>query len=63
MFHPDFTGVDANGNPVVVPEDRIVPPELAPTGLQPRTLDETTDVDERVRRHVHADTTPPAGRR
>jgi hypothetical protein len=63
MFHPDFAGVDADGNPLVVPEDRIVPPELAPAGLQPRTLDETTDVDERVRRRVHADTPPPAVRR
>ena len=63
MYHPDFAGVDADGNPLVVPEDRIVPPELAPAGMQPRTLDETTDVDERVRRQVHADTAPPAARR
>lgn len=56
MFHPDFAGTDANGNPVVVPEDRIVPPELAPSGLPKRTLDETTDVEARVGRQVHATT-------
>jgi hypothetical protein len=39
MFHPDFAGVDAHGNPVVVPEDRIVPPEMAPPGLPVEMLD------------------------
>jgi len=39
MFHPDYAGVDAHGNPVVVPEDRIVPPEMAPPGLPVETLD------------------------
>ncbi|HLY38677.1 MAG TPA: hypothetical protein VKU61_11625 [Candidatus Binatia bacterium] len=39
MFHPDYAGVDANGNPVVVPEDRIVPPEMAPPGLPVEMLD------------------------
>jgi hypothetical protein len=63
MFHPDFAGTDANGNPVVVPEDRVVPPELSPPGLPKRMLDETTDVDARVGRQVHAATEPPAGRR
>lgn len=53
MFHPDFAGVDANGNPIAIPADRIVPPELAPPGLGQRTLDETTDVDERVGRRDH----------
>jgi hypothetical protein len=33
MFHPDFKPVDARGNPVEVPWDRIVPPELAPKGM------------------------------
>lgn len=33
MFHPDYKPVDANGQPVALPESRIVPPELAPPGL------------------------------
>lgn len=33
MFHPDFQPVDASGNPVTVPENRVVPPEMAPAGL------------------------------
>src|SRR5262245_10846355 len=63
MFHPDFAGVDENGRPIVVPEDRIVPPELAPPGLPRRMLDETTDVDERVGRRVNPEPAVPTGRR
>lgn len=63
MFHPDFAGVDAQGNPIVVPEDRIVPPELAPPGLGRRTLDENVDRDDRVGRSVHTDDAPPSRRR
>lgn len=33
MFHPDFQPVDASGNAVPVPENRVVPPEMAPPGL------------------------------
>jgi hypothetical protein len=33
MFHPDYHPVDASGAPIALPEDRIVPPELAPPGL------------------------------
>ncbi len=62
MFHPDFAGVDENGNPLAVPEDRIVPPELAPPGLPRRTLDETGDVHETIGRRVHSDVPPPGGR-
>jgi len=40
MFHPDYEGVDAQGNPVALPEDRIVPPDMAPPGLPIRTLDQ-----------------------
>jgi hypothetical protein len=32
-FHPDYQPVDAHGAPVPIPEDRFVPPELAPPGL------------------------------
>jgi hypothetical protein len=39
MFHPDYQPVDANGRPVPVPEDRIVPPELAPAGLAIQMLE------------------------
>ncbi len=33
MFHPDHTPLDANGQPIPIPENRVVPPELAPAGL------------------------------
>jgi hypothetical protein len=33
MFHPDFEWLDENGVPIALPEDRIVPPELAPPGM------------------------------
>lgn len=33
MFHPDFDWVDEKGQPLELPEDKIVPPELAPPGL------------------------------
>lgn len=39
MFHPDYKPVDASGNPLPIPENRIVPPELAPPGLPIKMLD------------------------
>lgn len=33
MFHPDFTPKGSDGQPVPMPPDRIVPPELAPKGM------------------------------
>jgi len=36
MFAPDFTLHDAGGRPIAMPENRVVPPELAPPGLPPR---------------------------
>ncbi|WP_437759728.1 hypothetical protein [Sorangium sp. So ce1389] len=33
MFHPDHAPLDAQGNPVPLPSDRVVPPEMAPPGL------------------------------
>jgi len=39
MFHPDFEFVDESGAPVALPEDRVVPAELAPSGLPVRMLD------------------------
>jgi hypothetical protein len=33
MFHPDYKPTDANGQPIPLPENRVVPAELAPPGL------------------------------
>lgn len=38
MFAPDFQPVDANNQPVAMPKDRVVPPELAPPGLPQRRI-------------------------
>ncbi|HJV02232.1 MAG TPA: hypothetical protein VJ752_16980 [Burkholderiaceae bacterium] len=38
MFAPDFQPVDANNQPVAMPKDRVVPPELAPPGLPLRRI-------------------------
>jgi hypothetical protein len=39
MFHPDYKPVDANGQPIPLPANRIVPPEMAPPGMPIQTLD------------------------
>jgi hypothetical protein len=39
MFHPDYQPRDANGQPVPLPENRIVPPELVPPGLPVQMLE------------------------
>jgi hypothetical protein len=39
MFHPDFELVDAAGNAIPLPADRLVPPDLAPEGLAIQLLD------------------------
>jgi hypothetical protein len=33
MFHPDYDFTDADGRPIAIPPDRIVPPEMAPPDL------------------------------
>ena len=38
MFAPDFQPTAADGRPVPVPKDRVVPPELAPPGLPIRRI-------------------------
>lgn len=38
MFAPDFQLYDANNQPVAMPKDRVVPPELAPPGLPQRRI-------------------------
>ncbi|MCP3065695.1 hypothetical protein LXT21_43700 [Myxococcus sp. K38C18041901] len=39
MFHPDHKPVDANGQPIPMPENRVVPEELAPPGMPLRMLE------------------------
>jgi hypothetical protein len=38
MFSPDHPFFDAAGRPIVIPENRVVPPELAPPGLPIRRI-------------------------
>jgi hypothetical protein len=33
LFSPDFAFHDEHGEPIAIPEDRVVPPELAPPGM------------------------------
>jgi hypothetical protein len=40
MFHPDYQPVDENGEPISLPEDRVVPPEMAPPGLAIEVLED-----------------------
>ncbi|HKA28602.1 MAG TPA: hypothetical protein VKH82_04435 [Candidatus Binatia bacterium] len=39
MFSPDYDWVDAEGRPIAIPPDRVVPPEMAPPGLPIHMLD------------------------
>jgi hypothetical protein len=39
LFHPDYEWVDDAGNPIELPPDRVVPPELAPPGLPIQMLE------------------------
>ena len=38
MFAPGRQFVDAAGQPIAIPQDRVVPPELAPPGLPARRI-------------------------
>ncbi len=38
MFAPDFQMLDANNEPIAMPKNRVVPPELAPPGLPIRRI-------------------------
>jgi hypothetical protein len=38
MYAPDFVLRDADGDPIPIPEDRVVPPEMAPPGLPIRPI-------------------------
>jgi len=46
MFHPDYEFVNEQGEVVKVPEDGVVPPEMAPPGL---AVDQVLVVPERKR--------------
>lgn len=39
MFSPDYVFRDAAGNVIPLPEDRVVPPEMAPPGLPIRPIE------------------------
>jgi hypothetical protein len=39
MFSPDYQLVDGNGQPIPLPQDGIVPPDMAPPGLPVRMLE------------------------
>jgi hypothetical protein len=39
MFHPDYEFTDEAGNPIAMPEDRVVPPDLVPPGFPVEMLD------------------------
>jgi hypothetical protein len=39
MFSPDYEWVDAQGKPLALPPDRVVPPEMAPPGLPIQLLE------------------------
>jgi hypothetical protein len=39
MFHPDYQPVDAHGEPIALPADRVVPPDLAPPGMPVQMLE------------------------
>ncbi len=38
MFSPDHVFRDADGRPIPIPEDRVVPPQMAPPGLEIRPI-------------------------
>ena len=38
MFSPDYVFRDSAGNEIAIPDDRVVPPELAPPGLPIRPI-------------------------
>jgi hypothetical protein len=39
MFHPDYHPVDAHGEPIALPADRVVPPDMAPPGMPIQMLE------------------------
>ena len=55
MFSPDYDFVDEHGNTVQVPDDGIVPPDMAPADIPLRRLE--VPVDDAP----HAPSQPPGG--
>ena len=53
-FHPDHRPVDASGNPIPLPADGVVPPELAPPDMPLQALDPPA-----VRRDLEQAPPPP----
>lgn len=45
LFHPDYELLDAAGRPIPLPENHVVPPELAPPGLPIRMLEVPQPLD------------------
>ena len=43
MFHPDYKPVDEHGAPIPLPEDRVVPADMAPSGLPIQMLEPPED--------------------
>lgn len=39
MFHPDYDFTDEHGQPIAIPPDLVVPPELVPPGIPIRMLE------------------------
>lgn len=39
MFHPDYQLTDERGQPIPMPKDRVVPPEMVPPGLPVQMLE------------------------
>ena len=49
MFHPDYRPVGADGRPIPLPADRVVPPELAPPGFPIEAVVHPADVHRDTR--------------
>jgi hypothetical protein len=48
MFHPDYQPVDDAGNPIALPADRVVPPDMAPPGLPIEMLEVPDNPSEAI---------------
>lgn len=46
LFHPDYQLLDPQGQPIQMPKDRVVPPELLPPGMPAQRLDLPEDGSE-----------------
>ncbi len=46
MFSPDYEFFDTDGNPIDIPDDRVVPPELIPDDLNARIISIPESADQ-----------------